>query len=68
MSRQAITRAMQTGLMKLQAQNLSGSEMDAIARYLSMELVTESSADVGCDGDHEFSAGPGWLGWGKAFG
>ena len=66
MSRQAITRAMQTGLMKLQAQNLSGSEMDAIARYLSMELVTESSADVRCDGDQEFSAGPGWLGWGNS--
>ena len=66
MSRQAITGAMQTGLMKLQAQNLSSLEMDAIARYLSIELVTESSADIGCDGDLEFSAGPGWLGWGNS--
>ena len=41
MSRQAITRAMQSGVMKLQAQNLSGLEIDAIARYLSIELVTE---------------------------
>ena len=57
MSRQAITRAMQSGVMKLQAQNLSGLEIDAIARYLSIELVTEVSSDVSCDGVQEFSPG-----------
>ena len=66
MSRQAINRAMQSGLMKLQAQNLSVLEMDAIAGYLSIELVTESSSDVSCDGEQEFSGEPGWLGWGNS--
>ena len=40
MSRQAITRSMQTGLMKLQAQNLSSLEMDAIARYQKLLPLT----------------------------
>ena len=62
MSRQAITRAMQSGVMKLQAQNLSGLEIDAIARYLSIELVTEVASDVSCDGVQEFSSEPSWLG------
>ena len=63
MSRQAIARAMQSGVMKLQAQNLSGLEIDAIARYLSIELVTEVSSDVSCDGVQEFSLNQvGWDG------
>lgn len=66
MSRQIITRSMQSGLMKLQAQNLSSLEMDAIARYLSVELVTESSSDMSCDGEQKFTAEPGWLGWGNS--
>ena len=66
MSRQAITRAMQSGVMKLQAQNLSGLEIDAIARYLSIELVTEVASDVSCDGEQEFSSQPSWLGWGNS--
>ena len=66
MSRQAITRAMQSGVMKLQAQNLSGLEIDAIARYLSIELVAEVSSDVSCDGVQEFSLEPSWLGWGNS--
>ena len=66
MSRQAITRAMQSGVMKLQAQNLSGMEIDAIERYLSIELVTEVASDVSCDGVQEFSLEPSWLGWGNS--
>ncbi len=66
MSRQAITLSMQSGLMKLQAQKLSVLEMDAIARYLSGELVSQSNLDVSCEGEQEFSAEPTWLGWGNS--
>ena len=56
---------MQSGVMKLQAQNLSGLEIDAIMRYLSIELVTEVASDVS-DGEQEFSSQPSWLGWGNS--
>ena len=66
MSRRAITLSMQSGLMKHQAQKLSVLEMDAIARYLSAELVSQSNPDVSCEGEQEFSAEPTWLGWGNS--
>lgn len=65
MPRDAIVRALETGLMKQQGASLSAEEKNAVASYLSHARAVEPITKGICPADSSPQGGsPGWNGWG----